>query len=140
MSSFSGTSGVKVILDPAQICAFVYAWGTPSPRDYIKATEEMLTDNNWQAGMNVLVDYRTLSGLGFRTEGIRSISGSFENHAVQMGDGKCAVITPNVFVHALFRMWQPWLPTKLLWDTRPFRDPDEACQWLGVNMRDMPTP
>ena len=74
------------------------------------------------------------------TEGIRSISGFFEANAEQMGDGKCAVITPIMFVHALFRMWQPWLPSSLRWEIRPFRDPDEACQWLGVTMRGMPTP
>ena len=82
--------------------------------------------------MNLLVDYRQLSNFGFSVSGIRDISALFNARSAEMGDGRCAVVTPSLFLYGLFRMWKPWLPDSLKWDTRPFRDYAEACDWVGA--------
>ena len=132
-----GIEGISLRHLPARKLAVIEATGKPTAYDFKQCTLNMLGHSAWQPGWNVLVDYRRLTNFGFSTEGIRDINLLFRQYSREMGDGRCAVVVPSIFVLGLFNMWKPWLPDELQWEVRAFRKIDEACLWLGVNCREL---
>jgi hypothetical protein len=112
----------------------IIAAGRPTPRHFLEVTERLLGDPDWHPGTNLLIDYRRLRTFAFKTDGIREISRLFRDRADELGDGRCAVVTPNLLIYGLFRMWYPWLPDELQWTVESFDDIDDAQRWLGLEV------
>jgi hypothetical protein len=123
---------LKVQLDAGKRLALITANGQPTPGDFETCTLELLDHPEWKPWMNLLVDYRELINFDFSVDGIRRISQLFKDRAAELGDGKCAVVVPNLLIYGLFNMWYPWLPDELQWDVKAFRQFEEACLWLGI--------
>ncbi len=126
-------SGVATRIEAALGVVVVSAWGHPSPEDFERSTERMLSDAAWRPGMDILVDYRRLARFGFSTEGMKRVSATFRRRADELGDGRCAVLTPSMLIYGMFRMWHAWLPREFGWEVQAFRTLEEACAWLGVD-------
>lgn len=118
---------------------FVYVRieGSASLDDFRVATEEIMKDPRWRAGIKVLFDRRKGA--------IPSTSAEIDEHIGRVhpvleaiGPHRVAAVVGTDLDFGMARMFQFKAEAKLNIEYNVFRDLDEACRWLGVDPKLVP--
>lgn len=94
---------------------------------------EIIEHEHWQAGFNILCDYREIENFDVSTEDIDKITRWQKSIDDQIGDGRCAVVASKDSVYGMSRMWEI-LSSELSQQIGVFRKFDDAVSWLEYSV------
>ena len=91
---------------------------------------ETVSHDDWQAGFNMLCDYRKIENFDVTSQDIEEIAEWQASMDALIGKGRCAVVASKDSVYGMSRMWE------ILSSTRSqqiyvFREISDAVSWLG---------
>lgn len=91
---------------------------------------EMVAHEEWQAGFNILFDYREIENFDISSKDIDDITEWQASIDALIGDGRCAVVASRDFVYGMSRMWEI-LSSERSQQICVFRQINDAVAWLG---------
>lgn len=91
---------------------------------------EMVAHEEWQAGFNILFDYREIENFDVSSKDIDDITEWQASIDALIGDGRCAVVASRDFVYGMSRMWEI-LSSERSQQICVFRQINDAVAWLG---------
>lgn len=91
---------------------------------------EMVAHEEWQAGFNILFDYREIENFDVSSKDIDDITEWQASIDALIGDGRCAVVAYRDFVYGMSRMWEI-LSSERSQQICVFRQINDAVAWLG---------
>ena len=94
---------------------------------------EIIGHENWQAGFNMLCDYREIENFDVSTKDIDIITQWQKSIDTQIGNGRCAVVASKDDVYGMNRMWEI-LSSDLSYQISVFRNFDDAVSWLEYSV------
>ena len=95
---------------------------------------ETVGHEDWQAGFNMLCDYRSIENFDVSTKDIDDITEWQVTIDELIGDGRCAVIASKDSVYGMSRMWAI-LSSERSQQICVFRLMNDAITWLGTTMK-----
>ncbi len=107
--------------------------GDVAEEDMIKISRAVVQDPEYEAGMNGIVDLRSVSpDLNISADGLRELSEFNRVLSVHHNRTRMAIVADTDLMYGFARMLQTYsddLPS----DYSVFRDMAEACDWLGIS-------
>ena len=94
---------------------------------------EIIEHEYWQAGFNMLCDYREIEEFDVSTRDIDTITQWQMSIDDRIGDGRCAVVTDQDEIYGMSRMWEI-LSSDLSHQMGVFRKIDDAISWLEYSV------
>lgn len=120
----------RLIWDEVPNCVIIRAGGKASLEGIVAFHSEYLGDSRWEPGMNILCDFRELLADHFEISDIKKISQLVEKAQDKIGDGRMAVVQPDITSYGLTRMFELITEGKTQLDIMVFRSYDEALLWI----------
>ena len=96
---------------------------------------EIVGHRDWQAGFNMLCDYRGIVDFAVTTRDIDNINEWQASIDAVIGDGKCAVVACKDLVYGMSRMWE-LISSERSQQIRVFRQMKDAVIWLGETFKE----
>ena len=96
---------------------------------------ETVEHRDWQAGFNMLCDYRGIVDFPVTTRDIDDINEWQASIDAVIGDGKCAVVACKDLVYGMSRMWE-LISSERSQQIRVFRQMKDAVIWLGETFKE----
>jgi hypothetical protein len=91
---------------------------------------EIIKHGDWQAGFNILCDYREIKNFDVSSQDIDEISEWQKSVDEKIGSGKCAVVASKDSVFGMSRMWE-MVSSERSQHICVFRDFNDAITWLA---------
>ena len=95
---------------------------------------EFVEHRDWQAGFNMLCDYRDIEDFPVTTRDIDDINEWQASIDALIGDGRCAVVACKDLVFGMSRMWE-LISSERSQQIRVFRQMKDAVIWLGETFK-----
>jgi hypothetical protein len=119
----------KITVDKERKLAQVIAGGKVDALELKEIFVETVGHADWQAGFNMLCDYRNIDSFDVSPGDIDAITEWLTSIDELIGDGRCAVVASKDSVFGMSRMWE------LISSERPqeiyiFREMGDAVFWL----------
>ena len=92
---------------------------------------ETVEHEQWQAGFNMLCDYRNIENFDVSSKDIDEITVWQSSIDDLIGGGKCAVVASKDSVYGMSRMWE-MMSSERSQHISVFRKVDEALSWLDT--------
>ena len=92
---------------------------------------ELIKHRDWQAGFDILCDYRSIEDFDVSSQDIDEITDWQSSIDSLIGNGKCAVVASKDSVFGMSRMWE-MISSERSQDICVFREMDDAVSWLGI--------
>lgn len=109
--------------------AQIFAYGRV---DFLELKEiffETVRHEDWQAGYNMLCDYRKIEKFAVTSQDINHITEWQTSIDTLIGNGRCAVVASRDLIFGMNRMWEI-LSADRSQQIRVFRKIREALDWL----------
>ena len=120
-----------ISIDSEQKLARVIARGKVNVLELKDIYSELIKHRDWQAGFDILCDYRGIDDFDVSTQDIDEIAEwqiSIDN---MIGNGKCAVVASRDSVFGMSRMWE-MISAERSQHICVFRELEDAESWLGI--------
>jgi hypothetical protein len=124
-----------VKIDTEQQLARVIARGKVNVLELMAIYKELIRHDDWQAGFDILCDYRGIENFDVSTRDIDEIAEWQSSIDKKIGSGKCAVVASRDSVFGMSRMWE-MISADRSQRICVFREMDDAVSWLGVYGRE----
>ena len=96
---------------------------------------ETVEHEQWQAGFNMLCDYRNIENFDVSSKDIDEITVWQSSIDDLIGGGKCAVVASKDSVYGMSRMWE-MMSSERSQHISVFRKVDEALSWLDTTIEE----
>jgi len=120
----------RIIIEKEKKLALITASGRVNAIELKEIFIAVVSHMDWQAGFNMLCDYRKIENFDVSSRDIDEITewqGSIDE---LIGNGRCAVVAARDSVFGMSRMWE-MLSSERAQQIRVFRCLDDARSWLG---------
>jgi len=112
--------------------AYARAWGRIDIDDILQMGTRLFSDQDWETGFNVLLDYRDIEHMDIQGREVRQIIDLDKANKAKFKGSKCAVVSDLNHVFGLSRMWQIMSDGVADMDSMVFRNLSQALDWLGL--------
>ena len=109
--------------------ALISAYGKVNVFELREIFFETVRHADWQAGFNMLCDYRKIEKLAVTSGDIDDLTEWQRSIDTLIGNGRCAVVATRDFVFGMSRMWE-LLSTDRSQQIKVFRKVKDAIAWL----------
>jgi hypothetical protein len=121
-----------ITIDREQRLARVIARGKVNVLELKDIYSELIKHRDWQAGFDILCDYRSIEDFDVSTQDIDEIAEWQTSIDSMIGNGKCAVVASRDSVFGMSRMWE-LISAERSQHICVFRELDDAMSWLGIS-------
>lgn len=121
-----------ISIDSEQKLARVIARGKVNVLELKDIYSELIKHRDWQAGFDILCDYRSIEDFDVSSRDIDEIAEWQTSIDSMIGNGKCAVVASRDSVFGMSRMWE-MISAKRSQHICVFREMDDAMSWLGIH-------
>jgi hypothetical protein len=119
-----------IMFDNEMSCFIVSATGPATVRDLRAFIDEVLKDERWRGGMNVIVDYR-LAELNFLTSSdAHALADMVKRLKEKVGAGRVAHVVARTVDFGMIRMWENLIEDQVSFGFRVFYSMDDALSWI----------
>lgn len=118
---------IKIIKDKKM--ARISAYGKVNIIELREIFFETVRHTDWQAGFNMLCDYRKIEKFAVTPRDIDDLTEWQRSIDTLIGNGRCAVVATRDFVFGMSRMWE-LLSTDRSQQIKVFRHIKDAICWL----------
>ena len=119
----------NIRIDKEKKLAEIIATGTVNFTELKEIFMETVGHDDWQAGFNMLCDYRKIDNFDVISRDIENITEWQTAIDALIGNGKCAVVAAKDSVYGMSRMWEI-LSSDRSQEICIFRRIDDAVLWL----------
>jgi hypothetical protein len=120
-----------ITVDREQRIARVIARGKVNVLELRDIYVELIEHSDWQAGFDILCDYRGIEDFDVSTQDIDEIAEWQTSIDNMIGNGKCAVVASRDSVFGMSRMWE-MISAERSQHICVFRELEDAELWLGI--------
>lgn len=120
----------SISFDSSDSTATLQVSGVLNRAEVMGMVQAFLSDPNWKAGTNVLVDYRKADFSLASEADIQSVSDSIRRFGNTIGDGRVGVVVSRDLDFGMVRMWELMMGDQVPFAVRVFRSKREAQEWL----------
>ena len=121
----------SIRIDRERKLAEITASGTVDFSELKEIFMEIVGHEDWQAGFNMLCDYRKIDNLEVTSQDIDTITEWQTAMDSLIGNGKCAVVASKDSVYGMSRMWEI-LSSDRSQRICVFRRLNDAVLWLNM--------
>ena len=121
----------KISIDANKKLARIIARGKVNVFELRDIYSKLIMHSDWQAGFDILCDYRRIEDFDVTSQDIDEISEWQTSIDTKIGNGKCAVVASRDSVFGMSRMWE-MISAERSQHICVFRELDDAVSWLGV--------
>ena len=107
--------------------------GNFNASDHRQMIEDILSQNYWKSGMNLLIDSRVVDYSKSTLDVMRQAGANMSKFESQIGSGKAAVLMGTLFEFGKGRQFEILAEDKSPANIRIFLDESQAVQWLNEN-------
>ena len=115
-----------------QKLAYIKCWGMVTTEEILLEGTKLFSDEDWENGFNLLLDYREVTETDLCSQGIMKIVIQDKQNEFLFDKSKCAVIADKDILYGLSRMWE-LLSIENKGEKMVFRDVNDALSWLGLS-------
>lgn len=101
--------------------------------DHLRMIEDVLSQNYWKSGLNLLIDSRLVDYSKATLDIMRQAGSNMSRFEAQIGSGKAAVLMETIHSFAKGRQFEMLTEDKSAANIRIFLDEDQAIHWLEDN-------
>lgn len=123
-------------IDGAQKLARIIARGKVNVLELKDIYSELIKHQDWQAGFDILCDYRSIEDFDVSSRDIDEITDWQTSIDGMIGNGQCAVVASRDSIFGMSRMWE-MISAERSQHICVFREMDDAMSWLGIPDREM---
>jgi len=120
----------SIKIDKDRKLALIYARGSVNVLELRDIFQEIVSHEDWQAGFNMLCDYRKIENFDVSSQDIDDITEWQASIDSLIGSGRCAVVASKDAVFGMNRMWE-MLSSERSQQICVFRQLEAAYSWLG---------
>jgi hypothetical protein len=108
----------------------VKTYGDAEPGGIKEFLESMVAHEKWKPATSFLVDHSELNFGPLTVDEVRDIADVCARLRAELGQARCASVTPRDVQYGLVRMWEVFVDDR--WDVihQAYRSRDEAVSWL----------
>ena len=117
---------------PSAKIAYAKAWGTLALEEILREGNNLFSDEGWEDGFDVILDYREAVKMDLNMEDVRQIVRQDKVNNTHLKGCRCAVVANGDHAYGLSRMWQMMSDGETNVDAMVFRDISQALDWLGL--------
>lgn len=119
-----------IMFDNEMSCFIVSATGPATVRDLHDFIDEVLGDERWRSGMNVIVDYRLAELNDLTSSDAHALAGLVKKLKEKVGAGRVAHVVSRAVDFGMIRMWENLIEDQVSFDFRVFYSMDDALGWI----------
>ena len=109
----------------------VVAKNTFSVQGHSKMVEEVISQDFWKSGMNLLIDDRKVEFKKTDLDLIKTVSENFSDFKEELGRGKTAILMGSLGDYVRGRQFDLLTDDKVYSDIQIFMDEEKALDWLN---------
>lgn len=121
-------------VDKGRRMAIIRSTGTAVVNDITSYQKMLIEHQDWEPGINILVDHTGLITTHLTFQEIQSISKSITAFAKDLGDGRLALVVRTMMGYGLARMWQILTSELSNLNIKIFRSIEHAEQWVETGV------
>lgn len=104
--------------------------GTFDSDDDLKLVKDIISQNYWKPGMNMLLDHREVKFEGTDINQLRRVSEHHKKYEAEIGAGKMALLMKSLTDFARGRQFELLTEHDMEAEINVFVDEDKALEWL----------
>ena len=120
------------IISSAKFAHFKVSGNITTIEEILCKGTSLFTDEDWENGFNVLLDYRDVSQMDIYGSDVRQLVFQDKKNSHLFDKSRFAVVAVKDFVYGLARMWEI-LSEHTRIECRVLRNIDKALDWLGYS-------
>ena len=121
----------QISIDSDLKLARIIAMGSVNVLELREIYSQLIEHSDWQAGFDILCDYRRIEDFDVTTRDIDEITEWQTSIDARIGNGKCAVVASRDSVFGMSRMWE-MISAERSQHICVFREMEGALTWLGL--------
>jgi hypothetical protein len=119
-----------IMFDNDMSCSIISANGPATVRDLSVFIDEVLKDDRWRSGMNVIVDYRLAELNDLTSSDAHALADTVKGLKDKVGTGRVAHVVSRTVDFGMVRMWENLIEDQVSFDFRVFYSMDDALRWI----------
>ena len=120
----------NIVIDTTDNYAKVITSGHIDVSGIAGTLDAIVSDVNWNPGMNLVVDYSDSSTIDLNSEKVSAISHLVKAQKERLGSGKMAIVMTSDLDYGYARMFQLLTEDYIDKEINVYRDSESAIKWI----------
>ncbi len=112
-------------------CFMVSSTGPATTSDMRSLVGQVLKDERWRKGMNVIIDYRIADLDSLTISDAESLASYIKMLKDKIGGGHVAHVVSRMVDYGMVRMWENLMEEQVPFNFRVFYDMEDARKWIA---------